>query len=1320
MSSTEEVTKMINDLKIFIEKPNFKKINGTDLDSLISELSSEYVKNYLNSFTHKSQPESTLREFFFSPTSPLGKYIFENTYPESSGSREEGSIDYIAQAKDTEIKLELKPLYEGHFTESSAGRDLNYLHKKELKPEDHKEQIRKYLLRPGEFVVLTNLEDWYFYSKTFSLDEDCKYFIHKKFSEVITEFKEEKDFWFYVERLSSLVKKEDLDIKFHRSLKTWVNRLNDIEFKVEYQERKTQEIIFLLNKLIFIQTLENIWAIPLGFLEMEWNRSKSRWDPKANKKLFLEEFISSGLDRFFYFYYDTELFKDIDRGDSSSIVDYIKEEDSQYTLFYKNLEKVLGIKYKVSGGGWTRGVIQYNFRNINEDVLGKAYESFLAEIREEQGIYYTPRYITKYITENVLIEKVDSLINDFTNTLNSQNYETCKEILKKLFSLKIVDLACGSGSFLIKILSYIWEGYKKVYKLIEDKYNSIKESFVTTTSEGKEYLDYSRSPSEYNKLLELKKLIEMQKRKDKRILIAKMLLRHIHGTDLDEKALQVAKLNLWLHAIKLEPKAFQYWRLRNDNHILPNLEINLCHGNALVSPNFEESLEILNKNHKDDIKDLFSLRKEYMDDIKNIKKIDKINRIKQKLIEELNKNYKFQKEDGTEIEIFYWVLTFWYLFFNPDGTLKETENRGFDVIISNPPYVSWKDISNYRIVFESGEYNGWSFECRPNHNDAQPNLYIFFIMRGIDLLKKTGTLSFILPQEWLFHNKTLTFRNQLIEKSKDLYLLKFDPDFKVFKTLEVVDDEISSRTVGTNSLILKLEKGKNNNFYEINIDHTDSDKVKAFLKNFGLKEVFEKDIEEFSIDKKILEKNKFIGKRWETYSSLMYDLIEKTDSEVFITLNDNTEFNVFGGFQPNISESLKYVIEEPILSHLSESEREKCYRCIYEASDLGRYFLKKSSKFWIILNDLYKNENDFLNEAPNLYEILYERFNQESKEKEKWWEFPNPRNLDFFKNFDLKLLSPRTSEDNSFSLDKEKHIFKGTNSAIISHNISIYYLLGVLNSKLADYWYQEYGFQYHGGKTKRYEPGKIQKYMIPILNASEQDTEVIANLVKEIIFYKELFCEFRLLWSRYITEQGTDSKGLSKILINDKDGESDKAWTTDASVYPDAQNPKLDEEYENLIVSCEDNESLKILGIKDDLKTDLILKLRFKDSNLKKIVFLELLRHFDSKKVFTTLRHIFEKVSISVKKPNIWESTPLLLKRVESKFELWLKDNGISDVETDIIEFYNLIKKIDNNIDAFVFYLYSINTEQIRKILDSLKIPALSKNQILREYNTIK
>ena len=173
--------------------------------------------------------------------------------------------------------------------------------------------------------------------------------------------------------------------------------------------------------------------------------------------------------------------------------------------------------------------IKYDFAVLDADVLGNVYEQYLGHIlkktakratleekhayRKEQGIYYTPTYIVDYIVRNTLGE----LLKD-----KKVNVE----------KIRVLDPACGSGSFLIKAFDVLNEFYSK--------------------KEG----DHAQTQLDLDTGLPFK-----QKEK--------VLLNNIFGVDLDARAVEIAQLNLLL-------------KIAEKKQRLPLLQQNIKCGNSLI------------------------------------------------------------------------------------------------------------------------------------------------------------------------------------------------------------------------------------------------------------------------------------------------------------------------------------------------------------------------------------------------------------------------------------------------------------------------------------------------------------------------------------------------------------------------------------------------------------------------------------------------------------------------------------------------------------------------------------------------------------------
>jgi len=250
----------------------------------------------------------------------------------------------------------------------------------------------------------------------------------------------------------------------------------------------------LLNRMIFIRTCEDRSiekANLLKNLRKEWQNDQ---DKRLNNML-------------------RQVFRDFDDGYNSNLfakhlVDTIKISDDL-------LDDVIGSIYEDA-----KEDVEFDFAIIDADILGSIYEQYLGTIqkgesaqdkekRKSHGIYYTPKYIVDYIAKNTLGKILEDLL---------QNKEYAK-----IGKLKVLDPACGSGSFLLKTL-----------ELFDDAYGKTPE--------------FTKFP------------------KGRKI---KALCNNIYGVDLDSEAVELTKLNLLLSSTYSRKK-------------LPDLGHNIEQGNSLI------------------------------------------------------------------------------------------------------------------------------------------------------------------------------------------------------------------------------------------------------------------------------------------------------------------------------------------------------------------------------------------------------------------------------------------------------------------------------------------------------------------------------------------------------------------------------------------------------------------------------------------------------------------------------------------------------------------------------------------------------------------
>ena len=201
----------------------------------------------------------------------------------------------------------------------------------------------------------------------------------------------------------------------------------------------------------------------------------------------------------------------------------------------------------------------YEFSVLGVEILGNVYEQFLGkvirltaghqakveakpEVKKAGGVYYTPQYIVEYIVKNTVGKLVEG--------------KTPEEIA----AIKVLDPACGSGSFLIGAYTYLlrylrdWYVNHKPKKHKEAVFQAKENEWYLTTAEKK-----------------------------------RILLDNIFGVDIDSQAVEVTKMSLLLKVLEHESRESidQQAKLGLEG-VLPNLGDNIKCGNSLIGPEYYE------------------------------------------------------------------------------------------------------------------------------------------------------------------------------------------------------------------------------------------------------------------------------------------------------------------------------------------------------------------------------------------------------------------------------------------------------------------------------------------------------------------------------------------------------------------------------------------------------------------------------------------------------------------------------------------------------------------------------------------------------------
>jgi len=367
----------------------------------------------------------------------------------------------------------------------------------------------------------------------------------------------------------------------------------------------------------------------------------------------------------------------------------------------------------------------YEFSVMPADILGQVYEQFLGkvirlttghqakveekpEVRKAGGVYYTPTYIVDYIVQHT----VGALLEGKA----PRDVDGSK---KNAPPLRVLDPACGSGSFLIVAYQYLLDWYRDQY-----------------IAAGPDAQCNGKNPK-LRRIGERDYALTVPERK-------RILLDHIYGVDIDTQAVEVTKLSLLLKVIEGETaETLGQNRLLFQERALPDLDKNIKCGNSLIGPDYYTGQQT----------DAFDTEEMF-----RVNAFDWEAEFSEVFHHRATENTEKKKENMKGI------------------SSVRSEPRwcnadcGFDAVIGNPPYVRQEGLGDFKSYFAA--------HYKVYHGTA--DLYTYFIERGVSLLRENGLFSYIVANKWMRANYGEPLRHWLTAQHIE-EILDFG-DLPVFKT----------------------------------------------------------------------------------------------------------------------------------------------------------------------------------------------------------------------------------------------------------------------------------------------------------------------------------------------------------------------------------------------------------------------------------------------------------------------------------------------------------------------------------------------------------
>ncbi len=561
------------------------------------------------------------------------------------------------------------------------------------------------------FVILTNFEEFRFYDASAQPDPkrpeeglllSLRYSDYPANAEKLWEFSRERVAAGSLEALLPKIRRaprlrKQVDDVFLDEMTGWREELakNIHKNNPELTARQLNEVVQrLLDRIVFIRIAEDRRVLEYALLR----RVLEDWEIHGGK--------------FHIFEWLNDLFHKVN-------------EDFNGEIFKPHLSETIKVDSELLAGIIKRlypPESPYRFDVIGVELLGSIYERYLGntirltpkqvkveekpEVRKAGGVYYTPRYIVDYIVRETVGKAIEG--------------KSPKQIEK----IRILDPACGSGSFLIGAFQYLIDYHVKWYLAHPEQ--EVRHAHPSLDFMREVHTDPDGS----------KRLSVFRK--------AKILRNNLFGVDIDPQAVEITMMSLYLKALDGEKS-----QLPPKQHILPELKYNIMCGNSLIGPDIYDQGVLFAEDER-----------------------DRINAFDWNFVPPGSAGFQPAMESAAETAALR----------TPPVRARRGGSRtapipgnglpsigqvmrsgGFDCVIGNPPYVRQESISEFKEYFEQ-HYEAF-------HGVA--DLYVYFMEKGLRLLREGGYYSVIVSSSFLRTNFAKPLRAFLKATAETLRIVDF-------------------------------------------------------------------------------------------------------------------------------------------------------------------------------------------------------------------------------------------------------------------------------------------------------------------------------------------------------------------------------------------------------------------------------------------------------------------------------------------------------------------------------------------------------------------
>ena len=719
---------------------------------------------------------------------------------------------------------------------------------------------------------------------------------------------------------------------------------------------------------------------------------------------------------------------------------------------------------------------------LDPELLGNVFENLLANYnpetqetaRRQTGSFYTPRTVVDYMVDVSLLaylgDKVTPSDGDASRWQERLRYlldyadpfddaaklfkpQEKRKIVRAIADIKVLDPAVGSGAFPMAVLHKLslvlsrLDGQNKLW------YELQKEIAMQKTDAAYDQQDDAERDARVKEISDT--FTNYSKEFGRKLFL---IQNSIFGVDIQSIACQIAKLRFFI-TLAIEQKT----KPNEDNcgiKPLPNLETRFVAGNTLlgVAQSRVTRMLVSRKVEKTQA-ELMEIRERHFNANTRQQKLNCTKQFKQKkrtLADELKKA-DFGDDEADKIAA--WdpfdqnAVAGWF-----DSEWMFGEKDGFDIVISNPPYVRQKAIAyKERLAVEYGDfYRG------------RADLYTYFYHCGVNLLRDNQHLCFISSNKFMRAGYGGSLRQFITEQTTPQIIIDFGE-------LPVFD-------AGTDPAIVLTRKTKPAKMAKLTAavikESDDIPRLPQAVHNLG----FSMLVKDLSADVWTLENSTTLK---------LLDKIRHTGTP----LKELAGVRINRGVVTGCNDA--FIIDGKTRERLIGEDKRSAELI---KPWLDGHDIKKWRSKWDGWYVLFVRHGCPINNYPaiknHLFQFKSRLLARSSPGADKWYALQT--NISYSGAFSIpKIVFNETSKELHAFVDYDSLYINKTGFIIVSPNNE--YLLGILNSQMMDYYYRctfpAWGDPWQGGRPQ-FRGDRMSK--LPIVWGNKKEINAVVQLVNEI------------------------------------------------------------------------------------------------------------------------------------------------------------------------------------------------------------------------------